>query len=199
MKRFDRILNIVLIAAVGLWIINYFAEDSLMPGDDAENVSAGEAVAADTPLPSAYAGLNQNDLRMLTESSEPDKPVMLVIYTSWCPYCKKLLPGVINIARNHSDKVDVVAISIDDSPADLKNFFGNLKPEPPFVTYNQSNPIQQRALHGFLQNHGLQFSGGIPYMAFFRNGEAVDEQRGMVPESVLLDKIDKLTNKESTS
>jgi len=49
----------------------------------------------------------------VTLSSYRGKPVILVFWATWCPYCKKLLPGMQALHEKYSNKgLTIIAINI---------------------------------------------------------------------------------------
>lgn len=61
----------------------------------------------------------------VTLSAYQGKPVILVFWATWCPYCKKLLPGIESLHQKYEDlglKVIGVNIREDWQP---KTYWGN--------------------------------------------------------------------------
>ena len=49
------------------------------------------------------------------------KPILMVFMGSWCPYCKMTMPAVDQLQKEYADRVEIVAILVDQDPAAVQN------------------------------------------------------------------------------
>ncbi|HOS87945.1 MAG TPA: thioredoxin [Candidatus Pacearchaeota archaeon] len=54
--------------------------------------------------------------------SEADKPVLVDIFTQWCPPCKMLGPVIEKIAEDYADKIIVAKMDLDANPITGQKF-----------------------------------------------------------------------------
>lgn len=68
-------------------------------------------------------GLNGEKISVSSSGSEY---LLVVFWATWCPHCTQLLPELSKIYFPDSkDKFQIVAVSLDDEPADLEGFLKN--------------------------------------------------------------------------
>ncbi|MBY0408340.1 MAG: redoxin domain-containing protein [Rickettsiales bacterium] len=117
-----------------------------------------------------------------------EKPVMLVFYASWCSYCAKLMPKVLQMIDDHElDMVKPVFLSMDSQPRVFAKYLVKTKYYkrfPPLmlqeVFYNNLPEVMAGA--------GSHFNGAIPYIGFFStDGKMVAEIFGLVDKQGLLE------------
>ncbi|MBO7190926.1 MAG: TlpA family protein disulfide reductase [Elusimicrobiaceae bacterium] len=76
------------------------------------------------------------------------KPILLVFMGSWCPWCKKTMPAVMEAAQKYGDKAEIVAVFVDTDAAPVQaamkanNFTGK-------AIYNGSELAESLEVGGF--------------------------------------------------
>jgi thioredoxin 1 len=65
---------------------------------------------------------NVSDADFKAEVLDAEKPVIVDFWAEWCGPCRKVGPILDQIAEEHSDKVDVVKVNVDDNPATAAQF-----------------------------------------------------------------------------
>ncbi len=88
--------------------------------------------------------------------SKPGKRVVL-IYASWCPYCREKLPGLMDLERQK--KGSVIAVSVDENPDTLMRYLGGFQSIPFHVFV--SKDIASGAVE---KQFGAKARTGIPYV-----------------------------------
>jgi thioredoxin 1 len=56
------------------------------------------------------------DASFQSDVLEHDKPIMVDFWAEWCGPCRAVSPILDKIAEEHSDKLDIVKLNVDDNP-----------------------------------------------------------------------------------
>jgi len=56
------------------------------------------------------------DQNFASEVLASEKPIMVDFWAEWCGPCRAVSPILDQIATEHSDKIDVVKLNVDDNP-----------------------------------------------------------------------------------
>jgi len=126
----------VLAGAVGLGL----AVAVLAPRTDDGGVpmlSSGEGVAiqlSDRPVSVPALNLVDLDGRAITNASLAGKVVLLNFWATWCGPCREEIPMLAALQKHYGDRLAIVGLSIDESPAeDVRTFAAGLGVNYPVV------------------------------------------------------------------
>ncbi|GEM_PF-2782501 len=110
-------------------------------------------------------------------------PSMLYVFASWCPYCRQQTPILEGFLSERSPDMTVLAISIDQDAVALADY---LLGQPTLSFHPQLLGDQAVALRDRLAKAGAQYTGSIPYTAFFNSdGKMVAQVTGLVNNASL--------------
>ncbi len=148
------------------------------PSQDAvEDVARSVEVIAPSNVPALLAGKG--------------KPVMVVVYASTDPYCRRTMPGVMSLMKNHQiEGFTPLFLSQDRDIMALGKYLVSNDYQPYILPYIV-RATKDDPLLNMLDGSG--FDGHIPYIGFFdARGKMVAEFNGMVDKQDLLETINHL-------
>ena len=152
-------------------------------------LSSGDGVEirlSDRPVPMPTLTLTDLDGRAITNASLAGKVVLLNFWATWCGPCREEIPMLSALQKHYGDRLAIVGLSIDESPAeDVKAFaaglgvsypvamstraleaeFGGITAVPSTFVVDPKGQILQRHL-GLLQGprteHEVRALAGLP-------------------------------------
>jgi peroxiredoxin len=109
-------------------------------GSAAQRANAGDQIAGATACSAAGKAANLNLTfkdshgRPFSLSDYKGKVVLLDFWATWCPPCRKEIPGFIELYNNYRSRGFVaIGVSMDDSTSDIKKFARRYKMNYPIL------------------------------------------------------------------
>lgn len=85
--------------------------------------------------------INGNDVALNTHKG---KVVLLDFWATWCPPCRKEIPGFVELYNTYKSKgLVILGVSMDDTPSDVKKFARNLKMNYPILMGHEREDLQK--------------------------------------------------------
>lgn len=110
------------------------------------------------------------------------RPTLVMLWATWCPSCKQQIPELEQLEKTHGDKVNIIALSVDENRKALERY---LEKKPMALTVAWGD--QQIA-----RDHNVE---AIPTLLIFdKSGKKIFGQPGVFPASMLGAMADKLVN-----
>ncbi|MGH1403027.1 MAG: TlpA family protein disulfide reductase [Alphaproteobacteria bacterium] len=97
---------------------------------------------------------------------------IVLIYTSWCPYCREKMPDIMDLER--ARKGSVIAISVDEDYAQYAKYAKTLKNSPFPLFLNDG--AEQSLKNALKKSHSIKPWSGYPTLIFLdENNQAVSQ------------------------
>ncbi len=124
-----------------------------------------------------------------------NKPTLMVMYASWCGYCRKLLPNIVALKNEGKiDGVNLLLLSVDKDVMKFSTYFLQRNYDKVFTPY-VIEAEEERALKNIIIGKGGFYSKSIPYSVIFDSkGNLIEEIHGAISKKILLRKLDYAIN-----
>lgn len=116
----------VIAALQAIAVLVYVQVERSRGGAREEDSFRYERVGGSPRLPAVE--LERADGTLLRTDDLRDRRVLLHFWASWCPPCREELPGLLQLGRAEPG-LQVVALSLDDDWATVRQFFGGAVPQ----------------------------------------------------------------------
>lgn len=137
---------------------------SLIAADELEDA---KSVGKTAPLDYTLKDMNGADVRL---ASFRGKIILLNFWATWCHPCKEEIPDLIALQNQYKNDIVVLGFSIDDKPADLREYAAK---------YQMNYPVLVGAGHENVQEaYGPMW--GVPVTVIIgRDGKIAKKQSGI--------------------
>ena len=126
-------------------------------------------------LPVNVTVIKPSELVLRIETST--KPFILLVFASWCPYCKKQIDRLTALTPEQRTAIpQILAVSIDAQP----EAFSRMRATYPGLFFETRIYEGNASLEALLHNYASRFNGGIPYLAVFHNKKIIKEFNGLI-------------------
>ncbi|EGB15717.1 alkyl hydroperoxide reductase/ Thiol specific antioxidant/ Mal allergen [Pseudodesulfovibrio mercurii] len=151
-------------------------------GNDAKTGGAAMAPAHETaaaPSSGSFPFMGVTELDQYLETNA-GRPTMLFFWASWCPSCKQQIPELEELRKTKGDKINIVALSVDENRDALTRYMDKHPMDVPVYWGDQAVARKFRV-------------EAIPTLVIFdKTGKQIFAQAGVFPGSMLGAMADKL-------
>jgi len=175
MRQGRYLLNAMVIMCFLAFMFNHFNMPILETGMNTAQANQ------DSPSNIAPLGISAIQEKL---TSKQERPRLLVIYASWCPYCKKLIQALESYSASNQG-LQIIGLSIDEDYNALSRYLSQWNGTP----YFGNDVLSLSARSNFKQlmrDLGIPFNGGIPHLALFdKSGTLRFERKGLFNTEVI--------------
>lgn len=163
--------------------VPFFDASLYAPTRDVSNqeiTSFAEHDIIDLPVSKIVAKIEEKD----------GKPTFMVIYSSWCGYCKILMPHIINLKKEGKlENINLIFISIDKDKMKLAEYLLSHDYDKFFTPYIVEKNVPD-ALENMITSKGHYYDGVVPYTVIFNDeGKIISAIRGRMNKKHFLEKV----------
>ena len=108
--------SIVLAGAAALLVLTVIMRSAGMVGQ--------ERLLVGVDLDYVYKDVDGKDVRL---ADFKGKPVVVNLWATWCGPCRVEMPQLVELAARYGDRITIVGISVDDTPAQIREFATEFK------------------------------------------------------------------------
>ena len=123
------------------------------------------------------------------------KPTLMVLYTSWCGYCKILMPNISTLKKEGKiEGINLLLISVDKERNKASKYKLEHNYDKVFTPYIMASEDEED-LKNIIKNKNGNYTRAIPYALFFdSHGNLLEETIGIINKKMLLSKLENAIN-----
>lgn len=108
------------------------------------------------------------------------KKKLVVIYTTWCPYCKRQMPELAKLASDDTARnLQIILVALDGDENKVRQFLAryNIAGARNYLISEET----RQSMPSVMFSHQAAFDGSIPYGALFdEEGNIIKQYKGFV-------------------
>lgn len=171
------IISIIIVAAVGLFVLLRTGQNQNQSSTGQATPSVGEGKAPDFHLQD-YSGKTVN------LSDFAGKPLVVNSWAAWCPFCREELPNFTTVQKELGDQVVIIAIDRAESLAVAKGYTDQQGTTNNLIFLLDPGDSFYQSIGGF----------SMPETIFVdKNGNIIDHKRGPMTVPEMRERIKKIT------
>ena len=121
--------------------------------------------------------------------AEKGKVVVLNLFASWCPPCRKEVPRLVSIRQSLAEEqVYIFGVAVHDQPRSLVNYMSEMKINYP-VFLADRYITQEFVLHNKKSGERVEVAAVPMLLIFNKKGELVSSDVGLVDEEAMKNTI----------
>ena len=142
MSRTERVVSMLAVAAAGLLLTFEIGchTDPVRQAVGPPSAESCDPIAKDSQSPSAVGrpanlqiSLKDMNGADVAFSSFKGKVILLNFWATWCAPCKAEIPHFVDLQKQYANDLQILGVSVDDSPADVKPYAAQYKMNYPVL------------------------------------------------------------------
>lgn len=145
---------------------------------------AGAFAASAQKPPVSIPGIDASGLFKYIDGQN-GKVVVLNVFASWCPPCRKEVPRLVNIRKNLKEEdVHIIGVAVHDQPRALANYMSEMHINYP-VFLGERYLTQEFSLQNKRTGDKVEVAAVPMLLIFNKKGELVSSDVGLLDEAAM--------------
>lgn len=119
----------------------------------------------DSAIDFTLEGLDGKDVA-LSDVLKEEKTAVLLFWAAWCPYCRTELPRMEKFYQENKDKVEVIAVDVQESRAKVERFVRKMELSYPIVLDTEGDVARNYNVLGVPTIVAVDKDGKIIYYGY---------------------------------
>lgn len=109
-----------------------------------------QVLKSETIIAPEFQSYSISNKRITLSTLLKEKPVMLYFWATWCPYCLKETPKLVDFHNNYADKITIIGINVgvNDSKVKINGYVQKYQISFPIIFDEKNNISTAYAVNG---------------------------------------------------